>query len=467
MSTLRELAASVRDRRVGAAELAERSLKRIEERDGDLNAVVALRAEDALAEARALDDALARGEPAGPLAGLPTLVKDITDVAGMVTTWGSLTHASAAAATTDALVVARLRAAAAIVVGKTNVPEFAIEGFSSNRLFGTTRNPWHRERTTGGSSGGSAAALASGMTAIATATDGGGSIRIPSAYCGLVGLKPTNGVIARDPQPGRMDYTTDWIDYSTDGPMSWHVDDLRLLLEVMRGPGPGDPSALPPWVGTPPPWPGPGRVVALDRWSAFGPLPAEVAAPFERALTRFAEVFAVDIERMAPEAVLTGSIDDEWFTVCAAEQAHQLGRTWIEEHRDDLHHSSRDFLTFGLTVAIDAYVAARKRRFDHARALSDLLGSDGLVLSPVMAVDACPAEGIDGATGADWYCTQAQNVTGHPALSLPAGTHASGVPFGLQVTGPRFREDILLDVATSWEEAEPWPLTAPGYDLFG
>src|SRR5512144_397347 len=155
---------------------------------------------------------------------------------GMRTTFGSLAFEDAPAATTDALVVARLRAAGAIVVGRTNLPEFATEGYSSNLLWGTTRNPWNPERTTGGSSGGSAAALAAGMAAIATATDGGGSIRIPAAYCGLAGLKPTNGVIGRDPIP-------DWIDLSTDGPFSPHADDLAVLLDVLRGPTSGDPTA--------------------------------------------------------------------------------------------------------------------------------------------------------------------------------------------------------------------------------
>ena len=198
--------------------------------------MVALRSEEALSEARTLDEQLAAGAEAGPLTGLPLLVKDMTDVAGMRTTFGSRVFGAAPAATTDAVVVARLRAAGAIVVGKTNLPEFAAEGFTSNLVFGTTRNPWNPERTCGGSSGGSAVALAAGMAAIATATDGGGSVRIPAAYCGLVGLKPTNGVIGRDPIP-------DWIDLSTDGPFSIYADDLAALLDVLRGPTPGDPTA--------------------------------------------------------------------------------------------------------------------------------------------------------------------------------------------------------------------------------
>jgi Asp-tRNA(Asn)/Glu-tRNA(Gln) amidotransferase A subunit family amidase len=459
MTTLRELGATVRSREIGARELVARSLQRIEALDPDLGAVVALRADEALDDAHGLDEWLAEEHEAGPLAGLPLLVKDMTDVAGMRTTFGSLTHRAAPAATTDAMVVARLRAAGAIVVGKTNLPEFAAEGFTSNLLFGPTRNPWNRERTCGGSSGGSAVALASGMAAIATATDGGGSVRIPAGYCGLVGLKPTNGVIGRDPIP-------DWIDLSTDGPFSTRADDLALLLDVLRGPTPGDPSAqqAPPSAQQP----SAGRVFAIDRFTEFGPLPPEVAEPFERAVASFAEVFDVEIQVIAPRELFGAArIDDDWYTLSGAEHANLFGREWFDEHVGELTPSIRSFFGEGLRVTIEEYLAARRRRFGYVRAVDELLGFDGLLLSPVMAADACPAEGWDEGTGGpDAYVCSAQNITGHPALSLPAGTYPSGVPFGLQVTGPRFRDNLLLDVARRWEKAVPWPEVAPGYEPF-
>lgn len=463
MTTLRELAAGVRERRVGAHELVAESLRRIETLDPDIGAVVALRPE-ALDDAIGLDANVAAGQDPGPLAGLPLLVKDMTDVAGMRTTFGSLAFAEAAPAAADSMVVKRLRAAGAIVVGRTNLPEFAVEGYTSNLLWGTTHNPWARERTTGGSSGGSAAALAAGMAAIATATDGGGSVRIPAAYCGLVGLKPTNGVIARDPLP-------DWIDYSTDGPFSWHVDDVALLLDVLRGPADGDPTALP----SPPP---PGdvavrRVTVMRHWSGAALAP-EVEALFDDAVARFAALVGVEPEERSAAALFAGepslhghATGPDWFTVCTAEHVHRLGRGWVEAHLEQLHPASRAFMEEGLGVSIDAYLAARRRRFAFARAVDRALGEAGVVLSPVMAVDAGPAEGPGGGTPGDWYVTDAQNITGHPAISLPAGLHPSGVPFGLQVTGPRFREDLLLDVAARWERTYPWPLVAPGYEPFG
>ena len=459
MTTLRDLAAKVRSREIGAHELVARSLRRIEELDPDLGAVVALRAQEALSDARTLDDLLARGNEAGPLAGLPLLVKDMTDVAGMRTTFGSRVFAAAPAATTDAVVVARLRAAGAIVVGKTNLPEFAAEGFTSNLTFGTTRNPWNRDRTCGGSSGGSAVALSAGMAAIATATDGGGSIRIPAAYCGLVGLKPTNGVIGRDPIP-------DWIDLSTDGPFSPHADDLAILLDVLGGPTAGDPTAQ--QARPPEGEPEIGRVFAIERFTDFGPLPSETATLLGVASASFADAVGREVEVITPHELFGDRrIDDDWFTIAGAEHAHLFGRAWFDRHAAELHPSTRIYLENGFAVSMETYMFARRRRFEYVRAMDELLGDDGLLLSPVMAVDACPAEGSDEGTGADPYCCAAQNITGHPALSLPAGTFPSGVPFGLQVTGPRNRDALLLDIARRWERANPWPLTAPGYEPFG
>ena len=191
---LQELTGMVRTRTVSARELVERALTRVERHNGALNAVVALRAEEALAEADAVDAAIARGERLGPLAGVPLLAKEVHDVRGMPTTQASLVFADAAPATRDCLHIARLRHAGTIVVGKTNIPEFCFEGFTANLLYGVTRNPWAPDLSPGGSSGGSAAAMAAGMVPVATAGDGGGSIRIPAAFCGLAGIKPTHAL---------------------------------------------------------------------------------------------------------------------------------------------------------------------------------------------------------------------------------------------------------------------------------
>ena len=449
---------------LSAEEVVAAALERIERLNPALNAVVALRAEEALADARAADKARKDGHAAGPLAGVPVLVKDLEDVAGMRTTQGSVIFADAPLATADGLIPGRLRAAGAIVVGKANLPEFACEGFTTNLLFGTTRNPWALDWTPGGSSGGSAAALAAGMVPIATATDGGGSIRIPAAFCGLVGIKPTGGVVGRRPIP-------DWIDFSTDGPFATTVADLRLLLSIESGPVAGDPTALP---GTKVKGGGrPGKVYATPRLSPAGPLPAEIADLFDRAVVSVAEMLGKEIDRIEPESLWTaGKPDDDWYVMATAEHVHRFGRHFVEANLDRMHPSARNFLAAGLEVSIDDYIAARRRRFDYVRDLDELLGPDGIVLTPTVAASGFLADGRltpeddPGTVPNDVYNTGTTNITGHPSISLPAGICRNGVPFGLQVTGPRFRDGILLELAQAWEERHAWPLVAAGYDPF-
>lgn len=457
--------AAVRDaiasRRVSAEEVVRHAFELIERHDGAINAVVALRADEAIAEANALDRA---GGAGGALAGVPVLVKDLEDVAGMRTTQGSVLFADAPPARTDGLVPSRLRTAGGIVVGKTNLPEFASEGYTSNLLFGTTRNPWALDWSPGGSSGGSGAAVAAGMAPIATATDGGGSIRIPAAFCGLVGIKPTNGVIGRRPIP-------DWIDFSTDGPFATTVADLRLLLSIEGGPVAGDPTALP----RPYPTAGerPSKLYASPRLSGVEALPDAVTEIFEAALEAAGKVFGMRIARLEPDALWPeGGPEDEWVTLAAVEHVHRLGREFVQAGLDRMHPSARSFMEYGLGVSIDVYMAARRRRFDFVRQFDELLGADAVILSPTVVATGFLADGRltlqeePGMLPTGVYNTEVANITGLPAISLPAGICANGVPFGLQVMAPRYRDGLLLDLAETWEKQRPWPLVAPGYDSF-
>src|SRR6266536_577103 len=376
---LERIGLAVKRGEVSAVELVRRSLERIDRLDRELNAVVALRAERALEEAAALDRRVAAGQPTGRLAGAPLLVKDIEDVAGMPTTFGSLLFKDAPPATRDGLVPERLRAAGAIVVGKTNLPELAAEGYTANRLFGATCSPWAPEWSPGGSSGGSGAALAAGM-----------------------------------------------------GPLATSIEDLRLLLALEAGPVAGDPTALP--TG----WPPAGRD---DRPARPDPLaePGRLARP--------------------------GRV------LAAPEHAHKLGRATIEAATELLHPNARSFLEAGLATPVEGYLAARRRRFEYVRELDELLGDDGVIVTPTLACagwlpdGTMPGSHEPGVTDRV-YNTMVANVTGHPSLSLPAGRFPSGVPFGLQVTGPRFRDDLVLDVGEAWERARPWPPAAPGYEPF-
>jgi len=456
--TLSELASAVRAGRASAADLVQMSFERIERLNPPLNAVIRLR-EGALDDARAIDAQIEDGEDPGPLAGLPLLVKDMEDVAGMPSTYGSRAFVDAPAATADGLVPRRLRAAGAIVVGKTNQPEFAFAGFTTNTLYGTTTNPWGTEWSPGGSSGGSGAALAAGMAAIATATDGGGSIRIPAAFCGLAGLKPTNGVIGREPIP-------EWIDLSTFGPFATSIADVRLLLSIEAGPVPGDPSALP--------FPlrmGDGlpvRALAIHRFEGTHPLPDGVAARFEGALASVERDLGIPVEPLEPGSIFThGSTGDDWFTLCAVEHLHGLGRDFVEEYMDVFSSNFRATMAYALEIDPDEYMAARRRRFDHVRDLDLLLGDDTVLLTPTMCVEGFHPEGTGpDREQADAYNTGETNITGHPSLSVPAGLCPNGIPFGLQFTGPRFRDDLMLNLGAAWETANPWPLAAPGYEPF-
>ncbi len=456
-----EVARLVRERQVSCVELVDRSLQLIEAGNPALGAVVALRAEQALSEAAAQDRRLARGEVVGPLAGVPLLVKDLEDVAGMVTTQGSLVYADSPPAAVDGLVPGRLRAAGAVVVGKTNLPECAFEAYTANRLFGATRNPWDHRYSPGGSSGGSAAALSAGMVPLATATDGGGSARIPAAFCGLVGLKPTNGIVGRSPIPS-------WMDLSTDGPMGHSVADLRLLLGLTKGPVVGDPSALPHWA------PGAAgrlrRVFAAVRTSDWGPLDPALDKAFKAALQVLESELDMDVKWVEPDRVTpAGNADVDWFTICCTEQAHQIGRAVLDQRAGDFDPVLLAQMQTGLQTPLAEYVNARRRRFEHVRHLDLLLGVDGVLVTPTLAMTAQHADGrMLGAqtagTPEDALNTCLQNITGHPAVSVPAGVLPGGLPFGLQLTAPRFRDDLLLDLAERWEHARPWPWFAPDYN---
>jgi len=460
---LETLGRSVASRDVSAADLISMAVSRIDRLDAPINAVVRTRPEEALAEADRIDERAARGERVGPLAGIPFLVKDVEDLEGAPTTFGSMLFAEARPAAADSLIPRRLRAAGAIPVGKSNTPEFACEGFTDNLLFGATRNPWNLERSPGGSSGGSGAAVAAGMVPFATATDGGGSIRIPAGFCGLVGLKPTNGLIARDPIPH-------WHDLSTCGPLATSVADLRLLLSIEAGPAPGDPTAIPSWDPGPPT--APARILAAPRWADWGPLPEEIGALFAGAVARFAAVVGVDVDELDPASIFrAGNPDLDWFTMCTAEHVQALGRAFVESNLERMSTPAATFMQDGLKVTIDEYLTARRRRFAYVRDLDDLLASDAVLIMPTNAAAGWTPDGSmpDAATPGvppEVYNTAVQNITGHPAISLPAGMTDDGVPFGLQVTGPRYREDMLLDIAERWEQAYPWPAVAPGYEPF-
>ena len=236
-STAREMARAIRERQISARELLDLHLARIEERNGEINAVVSLDVAWARAAAAAADATLADGKPVGPLHGLPFAVKDTHLLAGWRTTFGSPLHADFVP-DTDTLAVERIRDAGVVLLGRTNVPEFAAGSHTFNTIFGTTRNPADPSRSAGGSSGGAAAALASGMVPLADGSDMGGSLRNPASFCGVVGLRPSLG---RVPEWPALNH---WETIGVTGPLARNVGDAALLLSVMAGPDPRAPQAL-------------------------------------------------------------------------------------------------------------------------------------------------------------------------------------------------------------------------------
>jgi Asp-tRNA(Asn)/Glu-tRNA(Gln) amidotransferase A subunit family amidase len=456
------IASAVATKQVTATQVVSKALENIESTNSSLNFMAQHCPESALKDA-------ANDSGFGPLAGVPILVKDLENVIGLPTRKGSLALSDAPPETVDGTVVARLKAAGAIVVGKTTLPEFAIEGYTANRATGVTRNPWNLELSPGGSSGGSASAVSAGVVPIATATDGGGSIRIPAAFCGLVGLKPSNGVIGRWPTP-------DWIDFSTEGPFATTVADLRLLMSVIAGPSSGDPIGH---VGvastdylnfknqTPT------KIYAATRTSDLGDLPTELERVFRDAVSELSGQLDQQVTWIEPGSLFGNSDPDtDWFTLAAAEHLVSLGRDWVVENFDLLHPSSQEFFTQGMNADLDEYIEARLRRFDYIRVMDELLAGDAILLTPTVAEIGWFADGRlstdtpAGLSPPESYSTALQNITGHPAISLPLPVTSSGLPGAIQITAPRYRDDLLLDLAQNWERTNPWQRNATGYDAF-
>ena len=453
-ASIEELAALIRAKDLSPAELMEHTLARIEALNPRLNALVALDAERARAEAAAQTRRLAAGEELGPLGGIPLGVKDLENAAGFVTTRGSRLFRDSPPAPEDDVHVARLRAAGAIVVGKTNTPEFGLFPYTDNELFGPTRNPWKPERTPGGSSGGSAAALASGMLALATASDGGGSIRIPACYSGLYGLKPSFG---RVPIAPRLHDA--WMDTSVYGPLTRTVPDAALLLDIMAGPHDGDRNSLPAAgisyrqrLEAPLP---PLRI-AFNRTLGVTRVQADVIREVEAAVNTFSELgHAVEEnEDTIPETGL-------WWLKIAA--FNILGELWevYSTHHDAIGAAAHALLEPGLdTDAEDFGTFARLRR-EITEWTRGLFERYDLLLTPTLPTEAFSAEGpipmeLDGEPFSPIAFTYPFNFTGHPAASLRAGMTDNGLPCGLQIVGPRFRDDLVLQASRAYERARPW-----------
>ena len=451
-----ELVHLIKSKELSPLELITETLKRIEAVNPAINAFVAMREEAALDEAREMTERIASGDELGPLAGIPIGVKDLEDVEGMVTSFGSVPYKDNVAER-DSTQVARLKKAGAIVLGKTNTPEFGFTGFTKNLLFGVTTNPWNRERTPGGSSGGSAAAVTAGMVPMATGSDAGGSIRIPASYSGCFGLKTSFGRIPLGPCPFQQIYHV-----MTLGPLTRTVRDAALYLDCVAGYHPCDPASLPSpnlsyvaCLGDLPP----GLRIAFSPTLGFARVQKDVMVRVEEAVACFEEMgHQVDLwDGVFPDVADTWSklMDCELYGMLHESldrNRKQMGRTLVKSLDDVQAFSLKDL------------IEAQKLRTSLNRILWELFENYDLLVTPTMPTEAFGAKGpppseIDGhPIPLLWAVafTYPFNLSGHPAASVPAGLTENGLPAGLQIIGPHHREDLVLQAAYAYEQARPW-----------
>ncbi len=449
-----ELAALVRTGELSPVALMERSLARIDELNPTLNAFVEVDADGAMRQAEALAERLAAGEEAGPFAGLPLGVKDLENAAGFVTTRGSRLYRDNRVDFDDAL-VARLKAAGAIVVGKTNTPEFGHIPFTDNELFGATRSPWNLERTPGGSSGGSSAALASGMVPLATASDGGGSIRIPACYTGLYGLKPSQG---RTPIAPRA--MPSWLSISCYGPLTRCVRDAAIYLDVVAGPDPRDPESLPaPDISYAETLeePLPKLRIAFNETLGVTRVQGDVLREVRAAAETFAAMGHEIVENHDTIPEMGG-----WWARVSAFQS--LGQEWdnFSTRHDEFTARYIRQLDRALEVNPSDFQEFLRRRGQLVSWTAGLFEQYDLLLTPTLPTEPFAPAGpipreIEGEPGNAIAFTYPFNFTGHPAASVPAGLTDNGLPCGLQIVAPRHRDDLVLRASYAYEQARPFP----------
>jgi amidase len=455
--TATEMARRVRAREVSPVDVLDACLARVERLNPAINAVVTPnpRARD---EARELERRIAAGEDVGVLAGVPVGIKDVTQVAGMRCTFGSPLF-SDHVPEEDALVVRRLRAAGAVILGKTNTPEFAAGGNTWNDVFGRTRNPWNPERSAGGSTGGGASGLATGMFALAEGTDLGGSLRIPASFCGVVGLRPSVGLVPTVPS----DFI--WDTLQVTGPMARTAADVALMLQAVAGPSPEAPLAQP--------------VAGRD-------FPRAVREADARGLRiaycRDIAGIGIDagVERVCREAAFAlesagAAVEEIDLDLSYGRRAFlALRGLWfvaqLHPHLDKLERfgvNVANNLRAGLATSVEELGAAEQARKRIRARFAELFTRFDLVLTPTMAVSPFPVVenyprtvgGREMETYVDWLApTFVLSLTGLPVGSVPAGVDGDGMPCGLQVVGAPFGEERVLALQAVMQQLRPLPL---------
>ena len=456
-----ELARLIRSKAVSPVELLRGCLQAIERLNPKINAICTLAAESAMVAAQRAERAVMAGDDVGVLHGLPIGIKDLTPTAGIRTTFGSPLYADHVPSE-DAAVVKRIKQAGGIVVGKTNTPEFGAGANTVNRLFGATRNPWNLSLAVGGSSGGGAAALACGMLPLAEGTDFGGSLRVPAAFCGVVGLRPTPGVVPRFPTPLPWDVGT------VHGPMARTAEDAALLLQAMIG----DEDSLTP-ISVPAPWPNVAAAVAQT-------------ADLKNLRIGYATDIAglgmdSEIETACRKAAIAlkadgANVDEVEFSLTDGIEPYLVlrGLTMVTRFFDSLSEiekfepNLRGNIEAGAELTIPDIASAERKRAELWNRWRTLFGKVDVLLTPTTPVSPFLVEqnypdtiaGRKMTSYIEWIApTFLVTLSSLPAASVPCGRTAAGLPVGLQIIGPRFAEPTILGVAKLVEQANPigWP----------
>jgi amidase/aspartyl-tRNA(Asn)/glutamyl-tRNA(Gln) amidotransferase subunit A len=469
-----ELAALIRHRTVTPRAVVDAHLDRIAETNDALNAFVTVIGDDARERADAAEAALDSGEPIGPLHGVPIAIKDLFDFkAGVKNTFGAKPFAGFEPRQT-ALYVDRLESAGAIVLGKTNTPEFGYKATTDNLLWGPTSTPFDTDANAGGSSGGSAAAVATGMVPLAQGTDGAGSLRIPAAFCGVVGYKPSFG---RIPQQTRPDAFVSHTPFIHVGPLARTVADAALFTEAIAGPHPSDPWSLPD--------DGTEYVAATTRdvddlAVAYSPdlgcfpVADAVAAVAADAVDAFEDAGAtvdhvdveIDADRERMEAVILAELG--LTNVSVVESFADSGIDLLDEHRGALPADFVAMVEDAQSMDVVAYKRSEFVRTAVYDAIQSVFADYDVLVTPTTCVPSIPNADDGQTTGPDevdgepvepllgWSLAYPFNFTGHPAASLPAGQTSDGMPVGLQLVGKRHADETLLAASAAFERTRPW-----------
>ncbi|WP_315831687.1 amidase [Bradyrhizobium prioriisuperbiae] len=440
----------IRKRALSPVEYVDAVLGAIERTQPTLNAFSVVTAEDARNKARAAEQAVMAGKELGPLHGIPMNIKDLFVTKGVRTSFGSAVYADNIPTTDDDVLVTRLNAAGGIMVGKSTTPEFGHKGHTDGPSFGITRNPWNTERTAGGSSGGAAAAAAAGLGPLGLGTDGAGSIRIPASACGVVGLKPTTGLVPYEQAPDIF------YNYAAAGPLTRTVADCALMMDALVGP-----SVLDPWSLKAPAVLPPSTITENLSGIRIGYLPALTACS--------PDVTANTQASLAVLASLGAEVDEvgagmEWNAQSARliylTNLHVNFSGYVEKWRSRMDPVLLQWMEAGSRTTVDDYRKAQIARTQLYRGVQKLLERYDFLVSPTLPTTAIPAEAgrtVDALFNRGWNAfVYPFNHTGNPALSVPSGFGADGLPTGLQIVGRWWGDNDVMGLGAVFEQARPW-----------